>query len=100
MERANQVKVVVSFKFNRGVTPEVYDLLTLFVQMARLNPDNEEMHIMEDIDQPEFFTLIETWKNIDAVQRHTETQYFKDFVSFLAGNASSLHVRKLKHLAA
>lgn len=98
MSYTSQVKIIVSFRFNQEVTPEVYDELELFVQMARLNPDNEQIYLMEDIDQPDYFTLVETWKNIETVNAHTQQQYFKDFVAFLAIHTAFIQVRKLKHL--
>ena len=98
MSQVNQIRVIVSFKFRDPVTADDYQRLSAFVQQARTQPGCDDFMLMEDISDPEFFTLMELWDSKDAHANHAEMPYFRDFVAFLTTSAVHLNARILKHL--
>lgn len=99
MNQASQVRIIVFFKFNKAVNAELYKQLTGFTKTARLEPGCTQIDLMEDLDHPEAFSLVETWESMDAWEAHSQTPCFKEFVSLLALNTTSFYSVKLKFLA-
>ena len=95
----DKVRVVVSFQFNGGVSEDIYARLLAFAKAAKSNPGCEQFELLEDLEHPEQFSFIELWASADAVEQHTQTMYFRDFVSFLAANVSNLTVQRMRRLS-
>lgn len=99
MNRANEIKIVSSFRFDENdISPLTYARLAAFVRAARSNPGCEQIEILEDINEPEYFTLISVWKSSEAAELHLKTTYYKDFAAFLVSKAVVIQVRILKSL--
>ena len=94
----DKVRVVVSFQFNNLVSDDIYARLLAFAKAAKNNPGCEQFELLADMEQPAQFSFIELWASADAVEQHTQTMYFKDFVTFLAANVSNLTVRRMRRL--
>lgn len=95
----DKVRVIVSFKFNHQITDGTHARLLAFAKAAKSNPGCEQFELLEDLEQPEFFSFVELWSSSEAVDLYTATPYFRDFVTFLAGNVTSLNVKRMKRLA-
>lgn len=92
------VRAVVVFRFNREISAEAWSRLTAFVRAAREAPGNIEFELMADVEQPEYFCTVEKWSSMAVLERHIQSSYFKEFVSFLAANTTIRQVRKLRYL--
>lgn len=98
MTQANELRVIVSFKFNKPVTQDMYARLAAFIKAARNSSGCIHMDLMEDIHHPEFFSLVALWSSWEAHDVHTRSVYFRDFAAFLSANVTDLNVRTLKYL--
>lgn len=95
----DKVRVVVSFQFIGRMSDNTYARLLAFAKAAKNNPGCEQFELLEDMEHPGQFSFIELWASADAVDHHTQTMYFRDFVTFLAANVSDLSVQRMRRLS-
>lgn len=93
-----KVRVIVSFQFIDSVQAIALDKTATFVKCMKLHPSCEQAELLEDIESPGHFTILELWSNEAAIEEHTSSGYFKEFVTFLAANAKHIKVKRLKHV--
>ncbi|MGL4668524.1 MAG: putative quinol monooxygenase [Saezia sp.] len=91
-----KVRVIVSFQFIDLAQEVVLAKTIAFVKCMRLQRGCEHAELLVDVENPGSFTTLELWSNEVAIEEHTTSDYFKEFVTFLAANAKHLQVKRLK----
>lgn len=98
MDKTCQVRVIVSFRFRSAVSTNIYVRFTDLVHEALKQPGCLAFDILEDIHDPESYSLISLWTNLEANIQYTQTPHFKDYATFMSTNVRDLHVKTLRHI--
>lgn len=95
----NYIRITVSFEMAKNFGVPAMTRIKNFVQASRANPGCEQFELMRDQENPDRFSFIEKWHSNEAVDQHTETPYFRDFVTFLASNVVNLKVKRWEQVS-
>ena len=95
-----KVRIIVSFELSESVDQDALAKMVGFAKSAKLNPGCEQIELVEDLETPGHFAFVELWKSTSVVEEHTKSDYFKEFVAFLAAHVKNLKVRKMQHILA
>lgn len=94
----DSVRVIVSFDMQKDLSQEEFAQIQNFVKASRDTPDCQQFELVRDQENPDRFSFVEKWRSNQAVDQHTKTTYFRNFVSFLATHVSNLQVQRLEQV--
>lgn len=93
-----KIQVIVSFSLNQELSEDIKVKLNAFSSASKRHPGCKFIEAVCDPSDPKNISFVELWDSQEAIDQHVRTPHFKDFVSFLATNASKLKVKKLNQL--
>lgn len=75
-----QVRVVAEKFIKEENLPALKKLLPELLEETRKEDGCLEYTFNQDQDNPEHFTFIETWENMEKLKAHTQTPHYKEIV--------------------
>ena len=92
------IKVIARSIIKENSLPEALVLYQLLVKETVKEQGCISYELFQELDNPNNLTLIEEWKDIEALKRHTETSHFITLVQQLAQFEKELPVLLYKKL--
>ena len=83
MERIMSIKVVARDKIKPECREEAFKLLEELIAKTKEEPGNISYVYCKDTKDPDYFAMIEEWKDKDAIDAHMNSEHFKYYISQL-----------------
>jgi len=94
----SMIKVIARSIIKENYFPEALHLYQLLVQETVKEQGCISYELFQELDNPNNLTLIEEWKDLEALKRHTETPHFITLVQQLSQFEKELPVLLYKKL--
>ncbi|RXJ60308.1 putative quinol monooxygenase [Candidatus Marinarcus aquaticus] len=95
-----EITVIASIVAKPEYKDEIYKSL---LELHKQTHANDEGCIQYDLhinnEEENGFTFIETWRDIDALLKHSQKAHFDAFKSFIEGKIDSMSVQKLQKVS-
>ena len=92
------VRIVAELVLKPGMKEELMPIFTNLVAGSRAEAGNIEYELTESLKNPDHLFVIETWKNMEAIEFHGTTPHYLAFRSAIDGKTEKRVAVQLKHL--
>ncbi len=92
------VRIVAELLLKAGAKEELLPIFEKLVVGSRAEAGNIEYELTESLNNPDHLFVIETWKNLEAIELHGTTAHYLAFRSAIDGKTEKRVAVQLKHL--
>ena len=92
MTTSKNIKVIARSKINASYSEQVFKIYKSLIKETRKEVGCISYELFEELENPNNLTLIEEWESLEALQNHTQTTHFIDYVGQLSEYESELPV--------
>lgn len=92
------IKIVALITVKPEHRETLSDLFAQLVQASRAEAGNDSYDLHQDIQNPDRFVFVESWKSQAAVDEHNASAHFQAFVKAIEGKADHLEIVMLNPL--
>ena len=93
------IVVVANIKVKEEFLHLVYEAL---VKLHKMTNEKDKgcisYNLHKDLTKENSYTFIEIWENDEALNQHTQKEYFQEFTHFIDGKVEQMSVQKLEHI--
>ena len=93
-----ELKIVATIEVKAAYKEELIKVFHTVVDETRKEAGNISYDLYEDVKNPLKYTILETWKNQQAIDEHNASVHFQDFVKAIDGKVDSLNVDVFKQV--
>jgi quinol monooxygenase YgiN/ketosteroid isomerase-like protein len=79
MSATEPITVVVRAVARPGAEQRAIDEMRTLIAAIQRNPDCSEFSFHRGRDEPSHFLMYETWRDVEALQRHMTLEYFREY---------------------
>ena len=96
----SQIVIVAKVTIKEEFTQEVYPLLETLHKQTHANDFGcRQYDLHKDLENPNSFTFIETWENMELLDTHMQKEHFLSFVKKVENKLENLEISKLEKKA-
>ncbi|AXX92296.1 antibiotic biosynthesis monooxygenase [Malaciobacter molluscorum LMG 25693] len=95
----NNIIVVAKIKVKKEYNQEIYKVLETLHEQTHKNDDGcIQYDLHKNLEEENSYTFIETWENEDFLNKHSNKEHFKSFVSSIENKVEHLDIQKLEKI--
>lgn len=93
-----EFKIIATLVAKESHKDEVRSALTAVVDGTRKEPGNISYILHQDITNPLKYTIIEVWKNQEAINHHNKSEHFLAFAQSIKDKVESLSIDTIREV--
>lgn len=93
-----ELKIVATIVVKEAYKTELERVFRKVVDETRKEEGNVSYDLHQDVSNPLKYTILEVWKNQDAIDSHNQTSHFKELLSATEGRVDNLTVDILEKI--
>lgn len=93
-----ELKIVATIVVKEAYKTELERVFRKVVDETRKEEGNVSYDLHQDVSNPLKYTILEVWKNQDAIDFHNQTSHFKELLSATEGRVDNLTVDILEKI--
>ena len=93
-----KVEIIAEIELKPEYRDSFMPVLRDLVQGSRSEPGNKRYDLSENRDRPGHFFVVEEWLSEKALEEHSASPHFQNFVAQIQGKTEKINIVKVKNV--
>lgn len=94
----SEIQILATMEVKQADRAALLDLMRDLVTESRKEPGCIRYDFVEDLSNPLYFTVVETWKSQQAIDEHNATAHFAKLGAFFAKHEAKVDIKLFKQI--